>query len=255
MGNGTGAITSYFDVAQLVLYVFWAFFAALVWYLIRENHREGYPMDNDAGILMEGWPRIKDAKIYRMNDGREVAVPRGEDPFEKPNADPTHRYAGSPIEPNGDPLLAGVGPGSWSAVRPDIPDVNDEGEPRIVPLALALGCSVSENDPDPRGMPVVDSYGDVAGTVRELWIDRCDIMFRFLDVELAGNGRRVLVPLAFARVTATEVVVDALLANQYGGVPATRSIDRITMLEEERICAYFGAGTLYAEPKRSEPLI
>ena len=38
---GTGAITQYVDVAQIVLYMFWAFFAGLIYYLVREGHREG----------------------------------------------------------------------------------------------------------------------------------------------------------------------------------------------------------------------
>jgi len=29
----------------------------------------------------------------------------------------------------------------------------------------------------------------------------------------------------------------------------------VTLLEEEKITAYFGAGTLYADPSRSEPLL
>jgi photosynthetic reaction center H subunit len=46
---GTGAITQYIDVAQLVLYLFWIFFAGLIYYLRRENQREGYPMETDGG--------------------------------------------------------------------------------------------------------------------------------------------------------------------------------------------------------------
>jgi len=46
---GIGAITTSLDVAQLVLYAFWIFFAGLTYYLVRENHREGYPMDHDSG--------------------------------------------------------------------------------------------------------------------------------------------------------------------------------------------------------------
>jgi photosynthetic reaction center H subunit len=38
-------------------------------------------------------------------------------------------------------------------------------------------------------------------------------------------------------------------------VPATRSPDQVTKLEEEKISAYYGGGTLYADPARSEPLI
>jgi photosynthetic reaction center H subunit len=51
------------------------------------------------------------------------------------------------------------------------------------------------------------------------------------------------------------VKVHALLASQWAGVPATRSSSSITLLEEEKISAYFGAGLLYAEPSRLEPLV
>jgi photosynthetic reaction center H subunit len=81
------------------------------------------------------------------------------------------------------------------------------------------------------------------------------MVFRFLEVELANGSRRVLVPMTFARVTRKGVKVHALLASQYAEVPATRASDRITLLEEERISAYFGAGLLYATPQRLEPLI
>ena len=37
-------ITSYIDVAQFALYAFWLFFAGLIFYLLRENKREGYPL-------------------------------------------------------------------------------------------------------------------------------------------------------------------------------------------------------------------
>jgi photosynthetic reaction center H subunit len=38
-------------------------------------------------------------------------------------------------------------------------------------------------------------------------------------------------------------------------VPKTKSQYQITMLEEEKISAYYGAGTLYATPARQEPLL
>ncbi|MBL8337961.1 MAG: photosynthetic reaction center subunit H, partial [Rhodoferax sp.] len=40
----TGSLTGYIDVAQVTLYVFWVFFAGLVYYLHQENKREGYPL-------------------------------------------------------------------------------------------------------------------------------------------------------------------------------------------------------------------
>ena len=251
---GTGAITTYIDVAQLVLYLFWIFFAGLIYYLLRENHREGYPMDTDRGV-QEGWPAVPDPKTYYLADGSEVLVPRPNDgPPTSLNAEPVHRFAGAPLEPTGNPLLAGVGPGAY-AQRADVVDLDHIGAPKIVPLALAEGCSVSSKDPDPRGMRVVDCHGDEAGTVRELWIDRAEMLFRYLEVELDGGARRVLLPMNFARITRRDVTVHAILATQFADVPATRANDRITLLEEERITAYYGAGLLYAEPGRAEPLV
>ena len=39
---------AYLDVAQVTLYVFWIFFACLIYYLRREDKREGYPLDSDG---------------------------------------------------------------------------------------------------------------------------------------------------------------------------------------------------------------
>ena len=43
----TGALTGYIDVAQIVLYAFWIFFAGLILYLRREDKREGYPLESE----------------------------------------------------------------------------------------------------------------------------------------------------------------------------------------------------------------
>ncbi len=252
---GTGAITSYVDVAQIVLYLFWIFFFGLCYYLIRENHREGYPMDADRGVI-EGWPKAPPPKVFRMADGSEVAVPRGEAAETHYRGEKAYPGNAAPIEPDGDPFTAGVGSGSW-AQRPDIVDVDHEGHPRIVPLSTVPEYGVLEGV-DPRGQTVFDGRGEAAGTVRDLWIDRGEMMFRYLDVEvpLAGGGsRRVLVPMNFAKCHGEGVDVHALMADQFAGVPAPRASDRLTLLEEERITAYFGAGLLYATPSRTEPLL
>lgn len=249
---GTGAITSYVDVAQIVLYLFWIFFAGIVYYLIREGHREGYPMDTDRGTI-EGWPRAPEPKTYKLHDGTEVQVPRDEAPQPLTNAQRTYRAASSPLEPVGNPLTAGIGPGSWSN-RADHADLDHHGNPKIVPLSANLAFSVSSKDPDPRGMKVYDDTGDVAGTVRDLWIDQGEMLFRYLEVEIAGAQRRLL-PMAFARITQDGVFVHAIMAEHYAGVPTTKSKQQITLLEEEKIAAYYGAGLLYAAPARAEPLI
>jgi photosynthetic reaction center H subunit len=253
---GTGAITSYFDLAQLVLYLFWIFFFGLVYYLVRENHREGYPMDADRGII-EGWPRAPAPKTFRMSDGSEVQVPRDEGLQTNFSGEKVYRGTASPLEPAGDPFAAGVGPGAW-AQRVDKVDLDFHGQPKIVPLSMLPECNVSDRGLDPRGMTVYDGRGDAAGTVRDLWIDRSEMMFRYLDVEVplpTSGTRRVLVPMTFARCGRDGVDVHALMADQFAGVPAPVAADRLTLLEEERITAYFGAGLLYAEPHRTEPLV
>jgi photosynthetic reaction center H subunit len=251
---GTGAITQYVDVAQLVLYAFWIFFAGLIYYLIREGHREGYPMVSDGDGWIEGWPPAPAPKTFLLDNGQELLVPREEEPTQALNAERAYRTSSSPLEPTGDPMLAGVGPGSWSALRPDEADLDHHGEPKIVPLSMAPEFGVSARDTDPRGLALLDANGDHAGTIRDLWIDRGEMNFRYLEAEITG-GRRVLVPMPFASVARGGVTVDALYAHQFANVPATRATDRVTLLEEERITAYYGAGTLYADPSRAEPLV
>jgi photosynthetic reaction center H subunit len=48
--------SEYIDVAQLAIWGFWIFFFGLVYYLRREDHREGYPLENDGGGTKTGWP-------------------------------------------------------------------------------------------------------------------------------------------------------------------------------------------------------
>jgi len=145
----TGAITQYVDVAQLVLYAFWIFFFGLIVYLQRESHREGYPMDPGRanGPRIEGWPTA-DPKTYKLADGREFTAPDPQRADGEYRAQPAHPWNGAPLEPVGDPLLAGVGPGAWAA-RADIPDMH-EGAAKIVPLRLVADHGVAPRDVDPR---------------------------------------------------------------------------------------------------------
>ena len=251
----TGAITQYVDVAQLVLYVFWAFFAGLIYYLLRENHREGYPMDpgRENGPKVEGWPPVPTPKTYKLSDGRELQSPdlrRLDADF---SAQPTHGWNGAPLEPVGNPLLAGVGAGAWSR-RADVPDHLFDGAVKIVPLRNAPDFGVHVKDTDPRGLPVMGADGEQAGTIADLWIDQAEMLFRYLEVALPG-GRSVLLPINFAKVKRTAVEVNAILASQFADVPALRTPGQVTLLEEEKIMAYFGAGSLYATPLRQEPLV
>jgi photosynthetic reaction center H subunit len=56
----TTTFTSYLDLAQIVLYLFLGFFICLVYYLHRENKREGYPLENERSgdIVVQGFPPV-----------------------------------------------------------------------------------------------------------------------------------------------------------------------------------------------------
>jgi photosynthetic reaction center H subunit len=258
---GTGAITSYIDVAQIALYAFWIFFAGLIYYLHREDKREGYPLESDRSdrsgrVKVQGWPRVPKPKAYKLRDGRVVMSPSFRGSNQVLGGTPTVGHLGAPLEPNGDPMLAAVGPGSYSD-RADVADTTVDNEPRLVPLRSARSFEVSGHDPDPRGWPVVGADGKVAGTVRDLWVDRAEVLFRYLevDVTVAGGSRRVLLPMNFSRIADRKVTVRSILAAQFAQVPTTRHPDSVTLLEEDKIMGYYGGGTLYATPARQEPLL
>ena len=252
-----GAITGYIDLAQIILYMFWIFFAGIIFYLVREGHREGYPMETDGGgtAPVTGWP-IPSPKTYKLANGREVTVPdlkRGEPPI---NLRRTGAGPDWPYVPTNNGMTDAVGPGAYS-LRADRPDMDVHGQPTIRPLRVLKGYDVSKHDSDPRGMNVVGADGKVGGKVVDLWIDTCEMMFRFVEVELnaENGGRRVLLPVPFARIKRDSVKAHSIYAAQFAKVPATKSPDQVTLLEEEKISAYYGGGTLYADPMRAEPLL
>jgi photosynthetic reaction center H subunit len=65
------------------------------------------------------------------------------------------------------------------------------------------------------------------------------------------------VPIFMAKVDRRRrrVVVDALNAAQFAGVPRLEATNQITLYEEERVQAYFGGGYLYANADRQEPFL
>jgi photosynthetic reaction center H subunit len=253
----TGAITSYIDVAQLVLYAFWIFFAGLIYYLHRENKREGYPLESDRSggrVQVQGFPRIPGPKTYLLSHGGTVTTPNLKRDTREIKARPVAPWPGAPLEPTGDPMADGVGPAAY-AERADTPDLTYEGAPKIVPMRVATDFWIPDEDPDPRGKPVLGADGKTGGTVRDVWVDRSEVLIRYYEVEVpvAGGARRVLLPANFARVKPDRIEVNALLARHFAQVPGTKHPDQVTLLEEDRIMGFYGGGTLYAEPSRAEP--
>jgi len=257
----TGALLSGLDVAQVVLYVFWIFFAGLIFYLRLEDRREGYPLEDavtgerqDIGFF---W--FPPAKTFKLPNGEEVEAPREEHDPRELKAQPSAGFPGAPLEPSGNPMLDGVGPAAY-AMRPDVPEMSHEGTPKIRPMHLAEGFSVVPGDPDPRGMAVIGTDGGNAGTIKELWIDIGEQLVRYLEIESNDTdalNRQILVPMPLARVDANrgEVNLASVLGSQVALAPRLRDPNQVTMLEEEKISAYFASGHMYATPDRLGPLL
>jgi photosynthetic reaction center H subunit len=251
---------AYLDVAQVTLYVFWIFFACLIFYLRREDKREGYPLDSTAsgGGVVHGFPRMPDPKNYLLRDGHVATLPNHKNDRCDVAVAPIAVWPGAPMEPTGNPMLDGVGPGSW-ADREDVPELNIDNVPCIVPLRLAEGTYLEPRDPDPRGMNVIGADNEIGGVVTDVWVDRAEALIRYIEVEVtAPTGvKRVLLPMPFALVNHKRgrVTVNAILGSQFANVPVTKSLDQVTKLEEDKIVGYYGAGTLYATPSRQEPML
>ena len=256
----TGAITGYIDVAQIALYVFWAFFAGLIYYLHRENKREGYPLINERSkyVKVQGFPPVPEPKTFLLPHGGSVQAPRPNDLDQRPiAAKPVANFLGAALQPTGNPMEDGVGPASY-APREDLPELTLEGLPMIVPLRVAIDAKVADEDPDPRGMAVVGCDGAVGGTVKELWIDRAEPQIRYLEVATGGaRAKTVLVPMTLAIVHGDrrQVVLASVTGAQIAGAPKIKSSEQITKLEEDKVSAYFASGHLYATPDRLGPIL
>jgi photosynthetic reaction center H subunit len=148
----------------------------------------------------------------------------------------------------------GVGPAAY-ANRPDVPDITNLGEPRIVPMRVATNFTIEEKDPDPRGVTVIGSDGQAAGTVTDIWVDRAEPIIRYLELNV--DEKQVLLPMPF--VTSCKrgqsIRVNSILGEHFTDVPTLSNPDQITLQEEDKICAYYAGGQLYATPERIGPLV
>ncbi|MBN2906166.1 MAG: photosynthetic reaction center subunit H [Rhodobacteraceae bacterium] len=250
-----------FDLASLSIWLFWLFFAGLVYYLQRMNMHEGYPLEDDAGNLSpnQGMFPLPSPKTFKLPHGAgELTVPnRLTDPR---NADLPLRKAGKPngfpFVPTGDPMIDGVGPASWCA-RKDEPELDGRGHPKIQPMAALKTFRVSAGR-DPRGLPVVAGDGETVGSIVDMWVDEPEQLVRYLELELDGahGGGRRLLPMQLARFgwLKKQVNVHSIYGKHFANVPQTKSMTQVTKLEEEKICGYYAGGKLYADPKaRLEP--
>jgi len=248
-----------FDLASVAIWLFWFFFAGLIYYIQRENMREGYPLEDDDGNVSanQGMFPVPEDKTFILPHGRgELTVPSGQrgDRDNLPLAKTAHGN-GFPFQPTGNPMTDGVGPASWDP-REDQPELDGHGHPKIVPMAATEHFHVAAGR-DPRGLPVMAADSAVVGTVTDLWIDEPEQLVRYLEYKLNedhGGGKR-LVPITLVRVWKDKVKVLKIMGHQFADVPTHASNRQVTKLEEDKISAYYGGGTLYGSDARFGPII
>ena len=248
-----------FDLASAAIWMFWIFFALLVYYLQTENMREGYPLEREDGNESASiglFPTPKD-KTFHLPHGRgDVSVPSGQNPERTKLAmEATSASAGSPYVPTGNPMLDGIGAAAW-APRRDVTELDAHGHDKIQPMSMLPEFAVSAGR-DPRGKAVVAGDGEVIGRIIDMWIDVPEQMVRYLTVDLnpEGTGQTRLIPINFCRIKNDRVTVRSIFSGHFADVPTIATPEKVTLLEEEKIMAYYGGGTLYADPKRIEPVI
>lgn len=171
-------------------------------------------------------------------------------------ATPTAGHPGAPLQPTGNPMKDGVGAAAW-ADRADRPDLTVKGDPRIRPMRVVHGFTIADRDPDPRKMTLLAADGRSPGKVVDIWVDLAEPAIRYLEVELAEGGGTRLLPMGYVVVKRREgqLRVQSLLAEHFKDVPTTKASDQLTLLEEDRIVAYYAGGYRYAEPSRLEPFL
>lgn len=238
-----------FDLALISLYMFWIFFAGLIYYIQRENQREGYPLENEDGTLTGSNLSLPEPKTFILPHGRgEYKAPN----FEREARDlalaPTSGGTGFPFAPTGNPLKDGVGPAAWSARR-DEAELDGHGNAKIQPMAKVGEFAVAAGR-DPRGLAVMCHDRKSPGIVSDMWVDVPEQMVRYLEVTLDAGGTR-LVPMALVKIKADRVIVNALDSESFRDIPAIISDAQITKLEEEKVSAYVAGGYLYTADKRA----
>lgn len=270
LGNAA-YIVGNFDVAELAILLFILFFIALVFYLNRESRREGYPLEHETtGVIQPGKPLFDgEDKVFNLPHGRGTYTPESHprDPVAIP-ATQAFGATGAPWVPDADPMVTGLGPAAW-ATREDYPDLTIDGKPRIVPIGASHGLSVAECDQTPVGLKVYGADKKEAGVVSDIWVDESEHIIRYYEVTTL-SGKKVLAPVNFCKIQGERwlgglipivpdqtrlVDIEALRSDQFDAVPALQTAGTITRLEEDKIMAYYGGGTLYATAERSEPWI
>ena len=241
------------DIAFLCVLAFVTFFVGLVYYLRKEDKREGYPMEyasTRGGMKRtEGFPAMPAPKtFYRPQGLPPVLAPNPETP--KGFEDQLDRLGrGLPLIPGPDPLLEGIGAAARATNRENKPDLDIEGAPKIAPLSQWPAYYVAAGDPDPRGWPMMSGDDVRVGTVTDLWFNKAEFFLRYFAFESSEDGMVRLAPAFFAEADPHHRIVKAmtLTATDMARAPLTASLDQVTMREEDEINAFYSGGMRYSQ--------
>ncbi|SFP14624.1 photosynthetic reaction center subunit H [Tranquillimonas alkanivorans] len=246
------------DGAMVAVIFFVIFFTWLVFFhLRREDRREGYPKDVDPDTKLQTGgtailPMPRDKTFKRPHGRAPVSTPRREP--RRPLADwPGYGRIGRPVHPVKDGLTEGVGPAAWQE-REDHPDLNVEGKPKLISLNNAQEYHVAPGDPDPRGWPVIGSDGKPGGDVVDIWFNRAEFFLRYFEVRLPESSGTVLLPVFFTDIQSQRRRVRArtIPGRRLRDAPRRKREDQITLLEEDKINAFYAGGRFYGENPRGE---
>ena len=80
-----------------------------------------------------------------------------------------------------------------------------------------------------------------------------DLLDKYATTDLVPS---LMVPKAhLSKSEPKKVEVVCVRAEHFTDVPSLKSPDRVTLLEEDMIQAFYAGGRLYAEPKRLGPIV
>ena len=118
-------------------------------------------------------------------------------------------------------------------------------------MRIEKSFRILPSDTDPRGLEVFGLEGKVGGTCVDVWVDRSEHIIRYVEIKtLSGNS--VLAPFNLTVIKKNAIFINSIMSSQFEDVPGLKNANTISLLEEEKIMGYFGAGTLMAFPRRRE---
>ena len=239
------------DVAQIVLYAFFAFFTALIWYLRREDRREGYPLESEAARRVQGArlsadPVAEDLPSRRGGVAQRPDYAARRSPVKAAKVEP---WPGAPLQPTRRSDARRGRPRRLQRNAPSRP-LQDDAWRGSDFAAAHSAISRSRRWRNPIGFSVVGADHTSVGVDQSMFGSIAPKSHRALSTKCSSPApsRRVLLPVYFAASSRSAAASWSRRCspNSSSNVPALGTPDRVTMLEEDRIAAYYGAGTLYA---------